>query len=103
MNFTEFLSHIDNYEYIQSLYDTLRINVIGFVIKTDGKLLNVALVPTVIVLTLFPEESNIVYVNVPVGDPVLTKMFIDPLLPQFELVEVIDETANPLGVINDTD
>ena len=54
-------------------------------------------------LTVFPKESIIVYVNVPVGDPVLTKIFIDPLLPQFELVDVIDEIANPLGVINDID
>ena len=41
LNFTEFLSHIDNYEYVQSLYDPLRINVIGFVIKTEGKHINV--------------------------------------------------------------
>ena len=41
--------------------------------------------------------------KVPVGDPVLTKIFIVPLLPQLEFVEDIDDTANPLGVINDID
>jgi len=76
---------------------------IRIVYVSDAKLLNVALVPTVMVLTVFPDESIIVYVNVPVGEPVFTNIFIVPLLPQFEFVDVIEETANPFGVIKDTD